>query len=124
MRQKGVLQSWHKNGYGMVSVDEELFFLHRNNIAYGEPIVGSLVEFNVAPARGKGKFPQAVAAQIVTPALAPAELNCSALKGEQSPLAALSAIDRYVQENPSKVLTPNEQKTMLVRPIVRWEGVK
>jgi hypothetical protein len=67
MKKKGVLQSWHTNGFGMISVGEELFFLHRKNIQAGDPIIGSLVEFDVAPARGDGKFPQAVAALIVAP---------------------------------------------------------
>jgi hypothetical protein len=67
MRKEGILQSWHANGFGMVSVAEELFFLHRNNIADGEPIRGSFVEFDVAPAQGNGKYPQAVAAIITAP---------------------------------------------------------
>jgi hypothetical protein len=65
MRKQGVLESWRVNGYGMVSVGaNELYFLHRNNIVDGEPVIGSDVEFDVAPARGKGKFQQATMAVI------------------------------------------------------------
>lgn len=64
MREKGVLQSWHANGFGMVSVGEQLYFLHRTNIVDGEPVVGSDVEFDVAPPRGRGRFEQAVMAKI------------------------------------------------------------
>lgn len=60
MTKKGVLQSWHDNGWGMISLAGQLYFLHQRGIISGEPIIGSLVEFDVAPARGNGKFEQAV----------------------------------------------------------------
>jgi hypothetical protein len=66
MRKKGVLMSWRLNGYGMIAVQQELFFLHRKNIADGsEPTVGCLIEFEVAPPFGTGKFAQAVNAVIL-----------------------------------------------------------
>jgi hypothetical protein len=64
MTKKGVLQSWHDNGYGMISAAGQLYFLHQKAIKTGEPTIGSLVEFEVAPARGNGKFQQAINALI------------------------------------------------------------
>lgn len=66
MQKKGILLSWKLNGYGMIGVDDcELYFLHRTNISSGAPEVGAVVEFDVAPAKGNGKFAQATNA-IVT----------------------------------------------------------
>lgn len=73
MRKQGVLKSWHVNGYGMVAVSRgELYFLHTNNVSQGpdELEVGSMVEFDVAPPRGNGKFEQAVNAIVTPPAKA------------------------------------------------------
>ena len=62
MRKQGVLKSWHANGYGMIAVSRsELYFLHASNLTEGkEPEPGSVIEFDVAPPFGKGKFEQAV----------------------------------------------------------------
>jgi hypothetical protein len=65
MRKEGVLKSWHVNGYGMVAAGiGELYFLHASNVTDGEPKIGSIVEFEVAPPFGKGRFEQAVKAAI------------------------------------------------------------
>jgi hypothetical protein len=64
---RGVLCSWHVNGYGMVAVGEQLYFLHRKNITQGEwirPSIGSVVEFEIAAPYGKGKFDQAINAVV------------------------------------------------------------
>jgi hypothetical protein len=68
MHKQGVLKSWHVNGYGIVAVSrKELYFLHTNNVIEGpdELEIGSVVEFDVAPPRGSGRFEQAVNARIV-----------------------------------------------------------
>lgn len=60
----GVLLSWRRNGFGMVAEGDQLYFLHRKNIVDGEPVVGSVVKFEVAPPFGMGQFEQAVMAVI------------------------------------------------------------
>ena len=69
MRKRGFLESWYPTGHGMVSVGKDLYFLHRTNIATGDPIVGSVVEFDIAPPFRNGKFEQAIAAVIVPKAV-------------------------------------------------------
>ena len=65
MRKEGVLKSWHANGYGMVAAGVgELFYLHATNVVDGEPKIGSIVEFEIAPPFGRGRFEQAVKAVI------------------------------------------------------------
>ena len=67
----GILQSWHANGFGMVAVGQQLYFLHRTNIAKGEwirPQVGSIVEFEIGPAYKNGTFPQCINATVMTQA--------------------------------------------------------
>lgn len=67
----GRLYSWHPNGYGMIAASlTEKFYLHCTNIVDApsgliDPPVGATVYFDVAPARGTGKFPQAINARIV-----------------------------------------------------------
>lgn len=65
MRKQGVLKSWHENGYGMVAVSRELYFLHAKNVSEGNPEVGAVVEFETAPPFGKGKFEQAIKAVVL-----------------------------------------------------------
>jgi cold shock CspA family protein len=67
----GILRSWHsERGFGILSAKRnEAYFLHTNNVLEGpeEPAIGSLVEFDVAPADNNGKFPQAIRAKITPP---------------------------------------------------------
>ena len=64
-----MLYFWHiskSGGFGKVLIPStrELFFLHRNFILSGEPVVGSPVEFTPAPAAEGKPDPQATHAVI------------------------------------------------------------
>jgi len=63
-RRSGVLLFWHLSEHGgfgkiLVPATEESFFVHRNFITSGEPVVGSSVSFIPVPAPEGRKHPQA-----------------------------------------------------------------
>jgi hypothetical protein len=65
-RRTGVLLFWHlsnNGGFGKVFIPStgELFFVHRNHISSGQPIVGSPVSFVPAPPLEGKVYPQATA---------------------------------------------------------------
>jgi hypothetical protein len=66
---QGILVSWKPlRAFGSVAVSRhELYFLHTTNVVEGPevPTIGSVVQFDVAPATNNGKNPQAVNAVIV-----------------------------------------------------------
>jgi hypothetical protein len=70
-QKQGVLTSWKPlKGFGSVVVNRhEVYFLHTTNVVEGpeNPVLGSVVHFDVAPAVNNGKFPQAVNAVIAEP---------------------------------------------------------
>lgn len=75
----GRLVSWNENkGYGLIVLSlKEKYFLHCSQISEIPddllvPPIGSIVYFDVAPARGKGLFSQAVNARVVPPSETPA----------------------------------------------------
>jgi len=69
----GKLRSWNEAGYGLVIVSvKEKYFLHASNISQipddlTEPVIGSEVQFEVAPPYKNGKLHQAVNAVITSP---------------------------------------------------------
>jgi hypothetical protein len=68
-QKQGILISWKPlKGFGSVAVSRhEVYFLHTTKVVKGPetPAVGSVVYFDVAPAREGGQHPQAVNAVIV-----------------------------------------------------------
>jgi hypothetical protein len=68
---QGVLKSWHAlKGYGTVVISRhEAYFLHTTSVVEGpeNPVLGSIVYFDAAPAFRNGKLLQAVNAVIVEP---------------------------------------------------------
>ncbi len=72
----GILRSWvaHR-GFGFLEVPSntfpvQMYFLHVSEIQHGEnpPPVGSMVRFEIGPARGANKYPNALKAWIIDPA--------------------------------------------------------
>lgn len=69
----GKLVSWNQVGYGLVAVTlQERYFLHVSAIdAIPEgtvtPVIGSSVEFEVAPPYKNGKLSRAIRARVVPP---------------------------------------------------------
>jgi hypothetical protein len=66
-RLSGVLVSWRlskSGGTGRVLVDGKSFFICRNFILSGVPVVGSFVEFEPRPAQPGKLYPQAFSARI------------------------------------------------------------
>lgn len=70
----GRLVSWNEiKGYGLIVLSlKEKYFLHCSHISeipdeLLTPPIGSIVYFDVAPARGKGLFPQAINARVIPP---------------------------------------------------------
>jgi hypothetical protein len=63
----GVLVAWRlskSGGTGRILADGKNYFICRNFILSGVPVVGSLVEFEERPAQSGKLYPQAVNARI------------------------------------------------------------
>jgi hypothetical protein len=70
-QKQGILASWKPiRNFGLVVVTRsEVYFLHTSQIVKGpeNPVRGSVVYFDIAPAREGGRYPQATNAIIVEP---------------------------------------------------------
>ena len=64
---RGVLKSWHEQGWGLIRVSRsEFYFLHETGIVTGPdaPVAGMVVSFDTAEPLSGGKYPRALNAVV------------------------------------------------------------